>query len=300
MAAIYNNAVPIFADVRRDTLLIDVESVRERISERTKAIICTHFGGLPCDMDPLMEIAEEHGLAVIEDNAHGIFAEYKGRLAGTLGHMGEFSFQMGKQLGLGDGGMATTMDERFIEGLVDASGIRGLSTFPKMMWNYRMNEVIAAIGIVQLKRARKYVQSGIANAGLYDEVVKDAEWIRPQHVPVDRTHSHHLWVGVFEGEKYGISRTRFEEAVSQHGLMANVGYLQIAPYLFDTYTVPLTYGRGCPMSCPLQLKRVEYKKGLCPVAEEVMPKLVIIRTLGTREEHLENAEKLGAVVEKFS
>ena len=116
-AVMYHNAVPVFADVRRDTHCIDPESVRERITERTKAIICTHLWGLPADMDPIMEIAEEHGLVVIEDNAHGLYAEYKGRLTGTLGHMAEFSFQMSKQLGLGDAGMATTMDERFEDNL---------------------------------------------------------------------------------------------------------------------------------------------------------------------------------------
>lgn len=300
MAAIYHNAVPVFADVRRDTHQIDPESVRERISERTKAIICTHLWGLPCDMDPLMEIAEEHGLAVIEDNAHGLFAEYKGRLTGTLGHMAEFSFQMSKQLGLGEAGMVTTTDERFIEGLVDASGIRGLSTFPKLMWNYRLNEVISAIGLVQLKRARGYVESGIANAQIYNDAVQDVEWIVPQRVPQDRKNAYHLWGATFEGEQYGISRERFKEAIAESGMKMSVGYIQKAPYLYDTYTVPLTYGRGCPMSCPLQMRKIEYTEGLCPVAEELMPKLLLIGTVGSRQMHRENAEKLREVIERFN
>ena len=292
MAVIYNNAVPVFADVCRDTHLIDPESIRERITERTKAIIVTHLWGLPADMDPIMKIAAEHGLAVIEDNAHAFLGEYKGRLTGTLGHMAEFSFQMSKHLALGDAGMATTTQERFKDDLISMGGIRGLGTFPKMMWNYRLNEVIAAIGLVQLKRARGYVESAIANGQVYNEALKDVEWIRLQHVPAGRKHAYHLWAATFEGDHYGISREDFRKALDKHGLNLNLGYIQKAPYLYETYTAPLTYGRGCPMSCPLQLRRVEYKPGLCPVAEEIMPRLLLIPTVGTLQQHKEQAARL--------
>jgi dTDP-4-amino-4,6-dideoxygalactose transaminase len=300
MAAIYNNAVPIFADVDRDTHLIDPESVRERITERTKAIICTHLWGLPCDMDPIMEIAREHNLVVIEDNAHGLFGEYKGRLTGTLGHIAEFSFQMSKQLGLGDAGMVTTTEERFIQGLVDMSGIRGLSTFPRLMWNYRLNELVAAVGLVQLKRARGYVESGIANAALYNKAIEGVEWIKPQHVPPDRKHVYHLWAATFEGDKYGIEREQFKAALVQKGVRLNVGYIQKAPYLHDTYTEPLLYGLNCPLQCPYQQRPIVYGPGLCPVAEELMPRLLLSGTVGTREAHQLAAEKLREVIEQFN
>ena len=300
MAVIYNNAVPVFADVRRDTHLIDPESVRERITERTKAIICTHLWGLPCDMDPLMALADEYGLAVIEDNAHGLLAEYDGRLTGTLGHMAEFSFQMSKHIGLGDAGMATVMDERFIDGVLACSGIGGLATFPRMMWNYRLNEVISAIGLVQLRRARSYVESAIAHAEIYNEAVRDVEWIQAQRVPKGRKHTYHIWAGSFEGDQYGITRESFKQALSEAGVKMGVGYIERAAYLHDTYTVPLTYGRGCPMSCPLQLHTMEYEEGLCPVAEDLMPRLLLtLTTTGTEGTHRENAEKLRSVLQQF-
>ena len=300
MAAIYHNAVPVFADVQRDTHLIDPESVRERISERTKAIICTHLWGLPADVDALMEIAREHNLVVIEDNAHAFFAEYKGRYTGTLGHMAEFSFNQGKHLSLGDAGMVTTTDERFADDLVMAGGICGLATFPKMMWNYRLNEVVAAIGLVQLERVRGYVESAVANASLYNQALEGVEWLRPQAVPPDRRHTYHLWAGTFEGDRYGISKEAFKAALAEAGVSMGVGYIQIAPYLYDTYTVPLTYGRGCPMACPLQARRVEYKPGLCPTAEELMPRLLLVSTTGPLEWHQENAAKLRDVIERFA
>jgi dTDP-4-amino-4,6-dideoxygalactose transaminase len=191
------------------------------------------------------------------------------------------------------------MDDRFIEGLVDGSGIRGLSTFPRMMWNYRMNEVIAAIGLVQLKRARGYVESAIVNAQIYNEAIRGVEWIRPQHVPADRKHAYHIWAATFEGDCYGVSRERFREAIARRGVRVNVGYIQKAPYLYDTYTVPLTYGRGCPMRCPLQMREMNYREGMCPVAEDLMPRLIITGTLGAREKHQENAEKLRDVIDQF-
>ncbi len=298
-AVMYHNAVPVFADVRRDTHCIDPDSVRERITERTKAIICTHLWGLPADMDPIMEIAEEHGLVVIEDNAHGLYAEYKGRLTGTLGHMAEFSFQMSKQLGLGDAGMATTMYERFEDNLWDAAGHRQLSTFPRLVWNYRLNELVSAVGLVQLGRARGYVESGIANAQIYSDLVRDVEWIGQQHVPEDRTNSYHIWAGTFEGDEYGVSYDQFKAAVEEAGVNVMVGYIQTAPYLYPMYTEPLTYGRGCPIACPLQMRQMEYKEGLCPVAEALMPRILLIGTVGSREMHRENAEKLHQAIRKF-
>jgi perosamine synthetase len=299
MAAIYNNAIPVFADVRQDTHLIDPESVRERITERTKAIICTHLWGLPCDMDPLMDIAREYNLVVIEDTAHGLFARYKDRMTGTLGHMAAFSFQMSKHLALGDAGMATTSSERFHDGLIDGSGMRGLATFPRLMWNYRLNELVAAVGLVQLRRAQGYVESAIANARLYSEAVKDAEWIRPQFVPSDRTHAYHIWTAAFEGERGGISLERFKAAIADREVRVNIGYIQKAPYLYEVYTAPLTYGRGCPMACPLQLSEAQYVEGQCPVAEDLMPRLLLIGTGGERSTHQENAEKLQEVIAQF-
>jgi len=300
MAAMYNNAVPVFADVRRDTHTIDPDSVRERITERTKAIICTHLWGLPCDMDPIMRIAEEHGLAVIEDNAHALFATYKGRQTGTLGHMAEFSFQQSKQLSLGEGGMATTTDERFVQGLIDASGIRGLATFPRLMWNYRMNEVASALGLVQIKRCRGYVERMVQVAALYNEAIAGAPWIRGQYVPPERTHTYHLWAATFEGDQVGISRERFEQALAAKGARCSVGYIETAPYLYDVFTVPLAYGRGCPTACPLQARKARYVPGLCPVAEEIMPRLMLIHTAGTLEAHRENADKLREALDALS
>src|SRR5437764_256070 len=113
VAAMYNNAVPVFVDIDPVTMNMDPDRIEERITERTKAMIVTHVWGLPAEMDRIVAVARRHGLVVIEDCAHALFATYQGKAAGTWGDIGSFSFQMSKQMGLGDGGMGVTDSEEW-------------------------------------------------------------------------------------------------------------------------------------------------------------------------------------------
>jgi dTDP-4-amino-4,6-dideoxygalactose transaminase len=295
VACFYNNAVPVFADIQRDTHNVDPNSIRQRITERTRAILCTHLWGLPCDMDEIMAIAREHNLMVIEDNAHALFARYKGRQTGSLGHMAEFSFQAAKQLATGDGGMMTTNDERLHERLVAYSGVRGMATFPELMWNYRMSELVAAVALVQLRRASIYVQQGIAAAKTYTDAVADIPWMRPQHTPPDRTNVYHLWAATFHGDERAISRDDFArelEGVKMKGSFG-LGYIQKPAYLHDVIRKPLAYKHGCPIRPPYYTgDAARYEQGLCPIAEDLMPRLMLISTEGAPDHHKRNADLL--------
>ena len=295
VACFYNNAVPVFADVQRDTHNVDPQSIRARITERTRAILCTHLWGVPCDMDEIMSIARQHNLYVIEDNAHALFARYKGRLTGNLGHMAEFSFQAAKQLATGDGGMATTNDERLHERLIAYSGVRGMATFPELMWNYRMSELVAAVALVQLKRARTYVQQGIAAGKIYNDAVADIPWIRPQHCPPDRDNVYHLWAATFEGDRQGVDRATFARELESVKIKGGfgLGYIQKPAYLHDVIRKPLAYKHGCPIRPPYyQGRNANYENGLCPIAEDLMPRLILISTVGAPDDHRRNAEAL--------
>jgi len=298
VAAMYNNAVPVFADVDRDTHLMSPESIRARVTPRTKAIIVTHLWGLPCDMDPIMQIAREHNLVVIEDNAHGLFARYKGSYTGTLGHIGSFSFQMSKHLATGDGGMATTDDAFLYDRLVEGCGARGLATFPRLSWNYRMTEVIAAVGLAQLARAHTYVEQAVANAKFYNDAVAECKWIKAQAVPKDRTNAYHIWAGAFYGDKFGIEYEAFKKAAKDAGCGVGFGYIQKPAYLYDLFREPLAYGRGCPVYCPHH-PGIHYEPGYCPVAEDLMPRLMLIGTGGPPDHHKANADKLRTAIAKF-
>ena len=294
VACFYNNAVPVFADIQRDTHNVDPQSIRDRITERTRAILCTHLWGLPCDMDEIMAIARVQSIRH-RGQCSCAFCDYKGRMTGNLGHMAEFSLQAAKQLATGDGGMMTTNDEHLHERLIAYSGVRGMATFPELMWNYRMSELVAAVAIVQLQRAHKYVEEGIAAGKLYTEAVADVPWLRPQYTPPDRTNVYHLWAATFEGDKHGIQRDEFARELDAVQIKGNfgLGYIQKPAYLHDVIRKPLAYKHGCPIRPPYYTgSSARYEVGLCPVAEDLMPRLILISTVGSPDNHRRNAEAL--------
>ena len=166
-AILYNGATPVFCDVEPENLNLSAESIEPLITAKTKAIIVVHYGGYACDMDPIMDLARTHGLAVIEDCAHACGGKYKGRMLGSIGDFGSFSFQAVKNLATGDGGMLTTNNPEWAARLKKLRWV-GISkdTFDRGAGNsydwfydvteagykYHMNDIIAAIGLAQLEK----------------------------------------------------------------------------------------------------------------------------------------------------
>ncbi len=169
-------ATPVFIDIRPDTCNMDVSKIENRISKKTKAIIPVHLYGQPVDMDPLMDIAEQHGLAVVEDacQAHG--AVYKKRKAGSIGHVGCFSFYPGKNLGAyGEGGAAVTGDESIAGkmSMIRDHG-QGQKYFHDMEgYNGRLDAIQAGILRIKLKRLANWNQSRRENARYYDKLLSN-------------------------------------------------------------------------------------------------------------------------------
>ncbi|MEM1538344.1 MAG: DegT/DnrJ/EryC1/StrS family aminotransferase [Candidatus Nezhaarchaeales archaeon] len=185
-------AKPVFADISTETYNIDLESVKKLISARTKAIIPVHLYGLPADMDPVMELAEEHGLMVIEDAAQAHGAKYKGRYTGTLGHMACFSFYPSKIISTGEGGMVTTNDEELalkLRSIRTHGQVKGFDS--KILGhNYRMPEIEAAIGLVQMKRLPGFLEARRRNAKLLTEGLSDLDELK---LPVEPPGLNHCW-----------------------------------------------------------------------------------------------------------
>lgn len=300
LAVMYHNAVPIFADIDLDSQQMDPASFEASISERTKAVIVTHWGGLMPDMDPILEIAKRHGIMVIEDCSHAIYAKYKGRHAGTVGDVGVFSFQQSKQMALGDGGMTLMRDPDVRKHMYDMTTF---GTCPSLLsWNYRMNEVVAAIGRVQLKRARSYVDICIENAGVLNDACRGYEQVVKPQVnpdPANREHTYHLWTARFEGDKVGVDYGAFKQACADAGLPLNFGYIGEPGYKQATIRDQIGYGRDCPRGCPLALRHPDYTQELCPNAEYLMPRMMLSGTGGDRAAYEQNAEKLRGVLESF-
>ena len=171
-------ARPVFVDIEADTFNIDPAKIEAAITEKTKAIIPVHLFGQMADMDPIMEIAERRGLAVIEDAAQAIGATYKGRKAGSIGTMGCFSFFPSKNLGgFGDGGMIVTQDAGLADRLAQC---RNHASKPKYyhQWvggNFRLDTIQAAGLLVKLKHLEDWSARRRANAARYDELLADCE-----------------------------------------------------------------------------------------------------------------------------
>ena len=234
-AASYNNATPVFADVYEDTLNIDVDDIRRKITDKTKAIIPVHFGGHPADMDEINEIAKEHKLKVIEDAAHACGATYRGRNAGTLGDMAVFSFHAVKNIGTGDGGAITTNDEAAYERLKKLRwcGINK-STFERsgksyswyyevdeIGWKFHMNDIIAALASVQLKRLEETNRRRREIAKMYKDGLSGLGWLE---LPVERNYvksSFHNFVIKVE------KRDEFMEFLGKKGVSTGVHYMPL-------------------------------------------------------------------------
>jgi perosamine synthetase len=185
-AVAYTGATPILADIDPDTLCLDPESVKALISERTKAIIPVHLYGHPADMDALTQIADAHGIAVIEDAAEAHGAEYKGRRVGGLGKCGVFSFYGNKIITTGEGGMLTTNDSEFYQ---HAKRLRDHAMSPQRRYfheergfNYRITNLQAALGVAQLERIDDFLGRRAEIMDWYNSEISAADGVRLNRV----------------------------------------------------------------------------------------------------------------------
>ena len=181
-------ATPVLIDCDPATFNMDASRIEERITERTRAIMAVHIYGLPVDMDPLLEIAERHGLDVIEDAAEMIGQDYKGRPCGSLGKISTFSFYPNKHVTTGEGGMIVTDDDALAE---RCRGLRNLAmkaprrfVHDELGWNFRMTNLQAAVGLAQLERLDEFVPRKRRIFDRYTELLSGAAGIQ---LPVAKT-----------------------------------------------------------------------------------------------------------------
>ncbi len=180
---------PMFIDSDNSTWNIDPNKIEEKITKATKAIMVVHLYGHPCDMDPIMKIANDHNLLVIEDAAEAHGAEYKGKKVGTIGDIGCFSFFSNKIITTGEGGMIITNNKELAEtaaNLRDLAYGKGDKKFhhEKIGFNYRMTNLQAAIGVAQMDKIEKFIDIRRKNAKIYGSLLKDIEGITlPPEMP---------------------------------------------------------------------------------------------------------------------
>jgi len=284
-AVIAYNAVPVFADIDARTFCIDPASIEARLTSRTKAIIAVHLFGHPADMDRIVAIGRKHHAVVIEDAAQAPGAVYRGRRVGALGDITVFSLNYHKHIHTGEGGMATTNDERLAtrmrlvrnhgEAVVEDIGVTDIAnTFG---FNFRLTELQAAIGSAQLRKLPTLLAQRTANAEYLAARVGALAGIAPTHIEAGCTHVYYVQPFSFDEAIVGVSRDRFVEAVSaelptaegQDWPLVYPGYMKPL-YLQPMYQRQIAYGAsGCPFKCPMYEGKTNYASGLCPVTERV-------------------------------
>ncbi|HZG57041.1 DegT/DnrJ/EryC1/StrS family aminotransferase [Paenibacillus sp.] len=199
-SALLFGAIPVFVDVEPDTLLLNPELVEAAITPRTKAIVAVHLAGLPADMGRLKEIARRRGLRLIEDAAQGVGASRAGEPVGALGDVGSFSFQMGKNVTAGEGGIVLTNDDAVADmawSLANVGRIRSGAWYQHehIGWNLRMTELQAALALGQLSRFESQFARRERNAALLNELLAPIDGVSPARRPSEvERHAQHLYV----------------------------------------------------------------------------------------------------------
>ncbi|MDQ7831829.1 MAG: DegT/DnrJ/EryC1/StrS family aminotransferase [Desulfovibrionaceae bacterium] len=281
-APLIYGATPIFADIDPRDLCISPESIRARLSPRTKAIIVVHIFGHPARMEEIMAIAREHGLLVVEDCAQAPMSRCDGRYVGAIGDIGVFSLNYHKHIHTGEGGVAVTDNPDLAERLellrnhgevvVDDKGTRDI--FNIIGYNYRLTELQAAIGVHQIDKLEGLLEKRRANAAFFDRELSGLPGIEPQPVRQGCTHAYYNQVFFFDQERVGIPRNVFIKAV---GAELPSAYLrERVPLIGYGYVKPLYLQRiyhehatDCGPNCPRYLGVAEYGPGLCPITENM-------------------------------
>ncbi|MGB8707623.1 MAG: DegT/DnrJ/EryC1/StrS family aminotransferase [Dehalococcoidia bacterium] len=220
-AIIYTGAKPVLVDAEPETWNIDVTKIEQKITRRTKAILPVHIYGHPCDMEPIMNIAQKYNLHVIEDAAEAHGAEYKGRKAGSIGHVGCFSFYANKIITTGEGGMVVTSDKaiaeraRALKDLAFSRQRRFLHT--DVGFNYRMTNIQAAIGLAQFEKIDQYVDMRRKNAYLYNDLLKYTPGIT---LPPEKEWAKNAyWMySILIDDKFGIGRDELMDELRKKGI----------------------------------------------------------------------------------
>ena len=200
---------PVFADIEPATFNLDPDQIEARITPRTRAIVVVHLFGLAADMDPILAVAEKHGIAVIEDNAQSFGATYRGRKTGSMGRLGCLSFYPSKNLGAyGDAGMIVTNDDKLAIRLraLRNHGQTGQYLSTERGWNSRLDEMQAAVLRVKLRHIAEWTAKRQGHAQLYDSLLKDLPGIIPPRVPPGREHVYYLYTLRVEGRAGGTTR----------------------------------------------------------------------------------------------
>jgi len=305
IGVIYQQAVPVFADLGKGTHNLDVADVQRRITPKTKAIIAVHLTGNPCDMDALRAVADRHKLVLIEDCCQAWGAKYRGRPIGTIGDIACFSLQNSKHITTGDGGIVGTSDERFgplLQPFGDKGSSRsGKRIFPAFATNYRMSELQAAVAAAQLTRLEGIVTQRARLGRILTENISALPGIIPHEVhPEDR---HVCWFYMFRivPEAFKCDRSVFTRALMAEGASVSGGYIKVPLYGEPVFQNHGFFAGRWPVK-EMGLTDMDFTKHKCPNAESLLVDgiRVYIKEYMTEEYILQVAEAIQKVARHYA
>ncbi|WP_438285113.1 UDP-4-amino-4,6-dideoxy-N-acetyl-beta-L-altrosamine transaminase [Bacillus pseudomycoides] len=267
---LYQGGVPVFTDIKSDTYNIDPVLIKDKITDKTKAIIPVHFTGQPVKLDEILKIAQEHDLTVIEDAAHALGATYKEKKIGSISDMTMFSFHPVKHITTGEGGIITTNNEDYYQKLLQFR-THGITRDPNNLtenhgpwyyemqflgYNYRMTDIQAALGLSQLQKLDSFIAKRKRYVAMYDKELKDLpEIILPKQLNhVDS--SWHLYIIQLNLPMLKVDRKEIFQALQQENIGVNVHYIPI--HLQPYY------------------QKLGYQKGICPNAEKLYESIITL------------------------
>ena len=267
---LYCGGKPVFIDIDPKSYNIDINKIKEKITSKTKAIIPVDFAGQSVDMDLILKIAEEYNLIVIEDAAHALGSEYKSEKVGSKAHMTEFSFHPVKPITTGEGGVVVTNSKELYEKMILFRS-HGITRNSELMtenqgpwyyeqidlgYNYRLTDIQSALGLSQIKKLDDFILKRREIVNKYNEAFKELEEIV---TPFENEYSksgYHIYVLLLNLDKLKCGRKEIFEALQAENIGVNVHYLPV--YLHPYY------------------KKLGYKKGQCPVAEDIYNRMITI------------------------
>ncbi len=265
---VFQGGVPVFVDVDLDTLLIDPQRVKERITSKTKAVIAVDYAGQPCDYDKLRTVCERYHLKLIDDACHALGATYKNRPVGSLGDLSAFSFHPVKHITTGEGGMITTDDTGFAarmrcfrnHGITTDHRQRNLqgSWFYEMIdlgYNYRLTDIQCALGLSQLTKLPGWVARRQEIAKCYCEAFSSLSGVNLLREEPGVSHAYHLFVIRLCGTGTGGVRDDVFRILRERNIGVNVHYIPVHLH-------------------PYYRKRFNTAPGLCPIAEQAYKEIL--------------------------
>ncbi len=267
---VLTGAKPVLVDIDPATRNIDVNLIEAAITPRTRVIMPVHFAGLPVDLDPLFALAEKYGLRVIEDAAHAIGAEYRGRKIGAIGDTQVFSFHPNKNMTTGEGGCVTTRDDTLAEKIAllrfhgmdreawNRFGKSGTQDYEIIMpgFKYNMLDLQAALGIHQLKALEGFIERRTELANRYQEVLADwPQFSLPQEPDYAHRHAWHLYVPLINDAAAGMDRGTFMARMKEKNIGTGLHYRAVHLY-------------------PYYRETLGFKPGDFPLAESVCERIV--------------------------